>query len=220
MCNSITRRTFARLALATLIAPKSVFAQDANAIKSLNGKLNIETFRAKKAARISSAEKQTIFTVGKDAFLTDANFEAELEYDSQGLLGKLRIISGQTLAVLKPRNGRQTELLMPNSTASIRGTGFYVNVDVSKPHDYICCCYGHIEFQNSKSGQEQRLKNSYHNATEIDEKGNFVKPKFDYPYGHYDDELVLLENAVGRQPHWELPDSKMHFLSPKPLPVI
>ena len=220
MCNDITRRTFAGLAAATLIAPKSAFAQDANAIKSLNGKLNIETFKAKKAARISSVEKQTIFTVGEDAFLTDASFEAELEYDSQGVLGKLRIISGQTLAVLKPRNSRQTELLMPNSTASIRGTGFYVNVDVSKPHDYICCCYGHIEFQNSNSGQEQRLKNSYHNATAIDEHGNFVKPKFDYPYGHYDDELVLLENAVGRQPHWELPDSKMHFLSPKPLPTI
>ena len=34
------------------------------------------------------------------------------------------------------------------------------------------------------------------------------------------DELVLLESAVGRQPHWELLDAKMHFLSPKLLPVI
>ena len=67
--------------------------------------------------------------------------------------------------MLKPRIIRQTELLMPNSTVSIRGTGFYVNADVSKPHDYICCYYGHIEFQNSNKGEEQRLKNSYHYAT-------------------------------------------------------
>lgn len=220
MCNSITRRKFTRLTLGTLIAPKFAFAQNTDAIQALHGRLDIDSFKAKTAARLSAKEDQTIFRVGEDAFLTDAAFEAELELDDSGVLGKFKILSGQTLGVLKSRNNRQTALLMPNATASIRGTGFYVNVNISQPNDYICCCYGHIAFQNARSGERPQLKNSYHNAKAINDKGDFITPEFDYPYGHYDDELVLLESALGRKPHWELPQSKMHFLSPNPLPVL
>ena len=220
MCNCISRRSFTGLVVSALVMPKLTFAQNTDAIRALNGSLDIDSFKAKKAARLSSKEEQTIFAVGEDAFLTDANFEAEVELDDNGVLNKLKVLSGQTLAVLKPRNSRQTALLMPNSTASIRGTGFYVNVNISSPNDYICCCYGHIEFGASSLGERQELKNSYHNATAINDKGDFIAPEFDYPYGHYDDELVLLEQAVGRKPHWELPDAKMHFLSPNPLPKL
>lgn len=220
MCNCISRRSFTGLVVSALVMPTLTFAQNTDAIRALNGSLDIDSFKAKQAARLSSKEEQTIFAVGEDAFLTDANFEAEVELDDNGVLNKLKVLSGQTLAVLKPKNSRQTALLMPNSTASIRGTGFYVNVNISRPNDYICCCYGHIEFGASSLGEKQQLKNSYHNATAINDKGDFVTPEFDYPYGHYDDELVLLEQAVGRKPHWELPDTKMHFLSPNPLPTL
>ena len=200
--------------------PTSGFAQDYQAIKALSGQLSVDSFKANSKARIAAAAEQTLFTIGKDAFLADANFEAETELDDSGVLRKLRVLSGQTLAVLQPRTNRQTALLMPNSTASIRGTGFYVNVDVAAPHDYICCCYGHITFQDSSTGAPQELKNSYHNATAITETGDFVTPEMAYPFGHYDDELVLLESTVGRQPHWALPEGKMQFLSPTPLPKL
>lgn len=206
--------------MAPNLLPHLAFAQDTDAIRALHGSLNFDAFKAKKAARLSSEADQTIFTVGEDAFLADANFEAEIALDDEGVLSQLTILSGQVLAALKPRTNKQTTLLMPNSTASIRGTGFYANVDLLDTHDYICCCYGHILFQNASNGDGQQLKNSYHNATAIDEKGNFYAPAIDYPYGHYDDELVLLESLVDRQPHWALPDDKMHFLSPKPLPAV
>ena len=224
MCNHLSRRAFARLMAGALmaphLAPHLAFAQNTDAIRALHGTLNFEPFKAKKAARLSSEADQTIFTVGEDAFLADANFNAEIALDEAGVMTQFTILSGQVLAVLKPRTARQTDLLMPNSTASIRGTGFYANVDLLDSDDYICCCYGHILFQNASNGDVQQLKNSYHNATAIDEKGDFYQPQLDYPYGHYDDELLLLERLVGRQPHWALPDDKMHFLSPKPLPVV
>ena len=202
------------------ISPYSVLAQNTDAIRALNGKLQIDAFKAKKAARISSRSDQTLFIVGEDAFLSDANFEAELELTDEGVLGRLKILSGQALAVLKPKHNRRTELRLPNATGSIRGTEFYVNVAISQPHDYICCCYGHIAFSNSSKGETQSLKNSYHNSVAINEKGDFIKPEFNYPFGHYDDELLLLEKAVNRKPHWELPDGKTHFLSPNPLPSL
>ena len=220
MCHCISRRVFTGLALGAMMAPHNLLAQNADAIRTLNGKLDIDAFKSGKAARLAAGKAQTIFAIGDDAFLTDANFEAEIELDDAGVLSKLKVLSGQTLAALKPRTNRTTDLLLPNATGSIRGTGFYVNVDVSAPHDYICCCYGHIAFQDATSGGPQQLKNSYHNATAINQSGDFVTPAFDYPYGHYDDELVLLEKAVGRTPHWSLPDNKMHFLSPTPLPSL
>ena len=108
-------------------------------IRALHGSLDIDSFKAKKAA---SKEEQTIFAVGEDAFLTDANFEAEVELDDNGVLNKLKVLSGQTLAV-------QAEKQPTDRTFNAKLhclTGFYINVNISSPNDYICCCYVHIEF--------------------------------------------------------------------------
>ena len=201
MPHCLSRRAFTSAAISALLTPHIACAQDTDAIRALKGKLNIDSFKAKKAARIASSSQKTIFTIGEDAFLSDEHFEADIELNEDGVLRRLNILSGQALAVLKPTDRRQTALIMPNSTASVRGTGFYVNVAVSKPHDYICCCYGHITFQESSTGDHQALKNTYHNATAIDENGDFITPDMNYPFGHYDDELLLLETAVGRKPH-------------------
>jgi len=32
---------------------------------------------------------------------------------------------------------------------------------------------------------------------------------------HYDDNILNIENALGRKPRWELPDGKMILLAPK-----
>ena len=95
-----------------------------------------------------------------------------------------------------------------------------MNVREQIGHNYICCCYGHIAFQDAPNGDHQELKNRYHNATAIDQTGRFRTPPFSQPFGHYDDELVLLESAIGRTPHWQLPEGKMQFLSPDPLPKL
>ena len=220
MCDCLSRRQFTMLVASTIAIPTIARAQNVDAIRALNGALDVEAFRGKQAARLSAREAQTVFVIGEDAFLTDEAFTAEVSLDEAGVVAKLKILSGQTLAALKPRNNRATDLVMPNSTASVRGTGFYVNVGISRPHDYICCCYGHIAFNDSSTSAPQILKNSYHNATAINEIGDFVTPEFDYPYGHYDDELVMLEAAVNRRPHWHLPDDKMHFLSPQGVPQL
>lgn len=220
MCTCMSKRSFIMSATAAMLYPTFSKAQNTDAIRALSGKLNLDAFKSNNAARISTNQKKTVFVIGEDAFLSNEKFEAEIEFDNDGVLKKLKVLSGQALAALKPINRRSTELLLPNSTASVRGTGFFIDVDVSKPHDYICCCYGEIQFNNSTSGEKQHLKNSYHSATAINERGDLVSPKFNFPYGHYDDESVLLENSVGRKPHWQLPDNKMQFLSPTPLPAI
>ena len=218
MCISMSRRHLIAISAAAVTTPHLSWAQNTDAIRSLHGALDIDSFKGKKGARLK-ASQQAVFSIGGDAFLTNSALEADIEIAEDGLVQKLTILSGEALAVLKPRTSRQTALLLPNSTASIRGTGFYVNIGIEEPKNYICCCYGHIQFEENSDGMPQQLKNSYHNAVTIDETGRFGTPSMNFPFGHYDDELVMLEKQVGRAPHWQLPDNKMHFLSSKPLPL-
>lgn len=218
MCISMSRRHLIAISAAAVTTPHLSWAQNTDAIRSLHGALDIDSFKDKKGARLK-ASQQAVFSIGGDAFLTNSALEADIEIAEDGLVQKLTILSGEALAVLKPRTSRQTALLLPNSTASIRGTGFYVNIGIEEPKNYICCCYGHIQFEDNSDGTPQQLKNSYHNAVTIDETGRFGTPSMNFPFGHYDDELVMLEKQVGRAPHWQLPDNKMHFLSSKPLPL-
>lgn len=218
MCISMSRRHMIAISAAAVTTPHLSWAQNTDAIRSLHGALDIDSFKGKKGARLK-ASQQAVFSIGGDAFLTNSALEADVEIAEDGLVQKLTILSGEALAVLKPRTSRQTALLLPNSTASIRGTGFYVNIGIEEPKNYICCCYGHIQFEDNSDGAPQQLKNSYHNAVTIDETGRFGIPSMNFPFGHYDDELVMLEKQVGRAPHWQLPDDKMHFLSSNPLPL-
>ena len=54
------------------------------------------------------------------------------------------------------------KLKLPNATASVRGTGFYANVNHTHDSDYLCCCYGPIVFENAANGEVQELHNRYH----------------------------------------------------------
>ena len=220
MCQPLSRRRFSYLASAYLLSSSlPAFAQDENAIRTLHGKLDIDGFKSKTSGRLGASAPSTVFAIGEDVFLVDEDFEADISLSEAGLVEKIAILSGQALAAFKPVSSRETSLLLPNATGSIRGTGFFVNINEAKPHNYLCCCYGHIRFQDNLSGEAQELKNSYHNAVAIDEKGQFQKAPFSVPFGHFDDELVMLENQVNRTPHWQLPDGKMHFLSPAPHPL-
>ncbi|MGC6536183.1 MAG: hypothetical protein ACON44_02350 [Candidatus Puniceispirillaceae bacterium] len=219
MCGSISRRHLCVLAgSAIAMLPIASFAQDNQAIRSLHGKLNLDAFKNGQKTRLASEASDTVFIIGEDAFLADADFSADITADETGTLSEIQLLSGQLLAALKPRSNRQTALKLPNATASIRGTGFYVNADIAEAQDYICCCYGHIVFDDATDGSKQEFNTSYHNARIITAQGNFADAPYNAPYGHYDDQLVGLEKLVGRSPHWQLPDDKMHFLSPKPLP--
>ena len=220
MCQPLSRRSFACLAGASLMSlSMPAFAQEKKAVRMLHGKLDIDGFKSKTSGRLRATAPSTVFAIGQDAFLVDEDFEADISLSDAGLVDKIAILSGQALAAFKPVSSRETSLIVPNATGSIRGTGFFVNINEARPHNYLCCCYGHIQFQDNLSGQAQELKNSYHNAVAIDEKGQFQKAPFSVPFGHYDDELVMLESQVNRAPHWQLPDDKMHFLSPTPHPL-
>lgn len=216
MC--LSRRHFTALCGAACLLPHHAFSEE-RPLATLHGALDIEHFKAKQALRISAKQSQTVFSTGKDAFLVDENFEAEMTIADGGLTKSLALISGQVLAAFEPRKNRQSELLLPNATGSIRGTGFFSSVSDAHDFDYLCCCYGAIDISCRANNNTKSLETSYHNAVTITKAGDFGKSPFGVPYQHFDDELVMLENQLGRRPHWQLPNDDMRFLAPHKLPL-
>ena len=226
--DAITRRQFSTKGVIGLLmagaAPTfnlggifSASAEDKLA-RTIAGKLDIEAVRQttnqRRRVRLASQTDQTAFVIGQDAFLTDAGFEGEIEVAENGSVKALNVIAGRLLSVFEPVAGRQTELRLPNASASIRGTGCFVDVSTDSPLNYVCCCYGALAFQDSTKGDKQQLTTRYHSARHINERGDFMDPPYAVPLGHYDDQLVALETRVNRKPHWELPQNEMQFFAP------
>lgn len=220
----ISRRQFGTAALAAAglaFLPQMAFSQDAP-VRNLVGKLDIDGFKKQTNGstrfQVKAEDTQTAFSIGGDAFLANDKFVAEFEVSQTGVVAGLAITAGQVLSVFKPITGRETALETPNASASIRGTGCFVDVETDAPKTYLCCCYGEVAVQNSTTGEAQILKNAYHTARFITPEGNFAAVPYDAPLNHYDDQLVSLEAAVGREPHWQLPGGKMVFFAPSSLP--
>ena len=219
----LSRRAFTAGLIGAMSLPimSSLAFADEAPVRSLAGTLDIEGFKKQVGGnmrfKVVAKDTQTAFAIGGDAFLANEKFEAEFELSETGIVAGLAIGAGQVLSVFAPIKGRETALDTPNASASIRGTGCFVDVETDKPKTYICCCYGEVAFQNSTTGEEQVLKNKYHNARFITPEGNFANVPYQAPLHHYDDQLVALEGAVGREPHWQLPDGNMLFFAPTPL---
>lgn len=219
----VTRRFFGAglMAAASLpFMPSIAFSEEAP-VRNLVGKLDIAGFKKQTNGgtrfQVAAQDAQTAFSIGGDAFLANDKLVAEFEVSETGVVAGLAITAGQVLSVFAPIQGRKTALETPNASASIRGTGCFVDVETDKPHTYLCCCYGEVAVQNSTTGEAQILKNSYHTARFITPEGNFAEVPYNAPLNHYDDQLVALEGAVGREPHWQLPDGKLIFFAPTPL---
>ena len=220
---NVTRRQFGAgiITAASLpLIPNLAFSEN-TPVRNLVGKLDIAGFKKQTDGstkfQVVAQDTQTAFTIGDDAFLANDKLVAEFEVSQTGVVAGLAITAGQVLSVFAPIQGRQTALETPNASASIRGTGCFVDVETDSPQTYLCCCYGEVAVQNSTTGEAQILKNSYHTARFITPEGNFAEVPYNAPLNHYDDQLVALESAVDREPHWQLPDGNMLFFAPTAL---
>ena len=96
MC--LSRRHFTALCGAACLLPHHAFSEE-RPLATLHGAWILD-FKAKQALRISAKQSQTVFSTGKDAFLVDENFEAEMTIADGGLTKSLALISGQVLLPL------------------------------------------------------------------------------------------------------------------------
>ena len=202
-----SRRSLLALAGATAMTPLITLAEG---IQVLTGKAS--SLGAKKL-RISVTENDTLIKVGHDAMLAQAGAELELT-EGGGGIKELVLEAGRVLSVFRP-DGQERTIKNHGVTAGVRCTAVYTH----RMHGqtYFCVCYGAVDYQYQ--GLTDRVETNYHQAR-IFSEGTISRSNYGAPAMHYDDELAMLERSVGREPHWTLPDGKMKFKRPGPLPVI
>jgi hypothetical protein len=144
-----------------------------------------------------------VFVIGKDAFLVRENTRIELAGEKSGqgkgagsIVKNIKVEAGKVLSVFGLA-GKRIETA--TVVAGTRGTGIYIEAEPDLT--YLCLCYGSIELRAAaRTDAREQFSSQYHEARYIlpGQSGKtFLKaPKIN----HEDEELVMLEALVGREP--------------------
>ncbi len=156
-----------------------------------------------------------IFVVGKDAFILRSNSSLTLEPEAaqnttekakDALVNTLRLVTGKLLSVFgKTRHRIKT----PTATIGIRGTGVYVESETER--SYVCTCYGTTDISAvNDSSSSETIVSEHHDAPRYvyasGDQGQLIEPA---PFKNHDDEeLLLIEELVGRRPPFPVPGGR------------
>lgn len=142
----------------------------------------------------TGADSQAVVAVKGDAFLLRSSTIIEIQGRGD-TLSNLIVAGGRVLSVFskKPLTVRAA-----NATIGIRGTGAYVEVE--PPGVYFCLCYGEAVIDGPRM-ESKVVKTTHHESPlVISESGGIMRADPGPFKNHSDDELILLEALVGREP--------------------
>lgn len=143
-----------------------------------------------------------VIVLGKDAYLlrdsTSVVFEPNK--DQPGVLESVLIATGKVLSVFEKRPaGAGIRIKAQAATIGIRGTGCYI--EIQERRTYFCLCYGEAAVDGGGMAATKIIKTTHHeNPVWLDEHGGIMKVEDAGFANHSDDELVMLEKLIGRQP--------------------
>jgi hypothetical protein len=143
--------------------------------------------------RVSTgAGSQAVVVVGSDAFLLRSN--TSIEVKGSGALSELSVATGKVLSVFAKK---PVSIKAASASIGIRGTGAYLELDPDSV--YFCLCYGEAQIEgpgiaarNVQTTHHEQPLFLRHGATMRIEPAGFRD--------HKDEELVMLESLVGREP--------------------
>jgi hypothetical protein len=178
-------------------------------VHSLEGTVTVNGVAARVATpvkpgdRISTgANSNAVVVVGKDVFLLRANTTIVLEpaQGQRGVLAQVAIVTGKVLSVLERRiEARRVSYRVASATIGIRGTGFYIEAQPERT--YFCLCYGEASIDGPGMSESKIVKTTHHESPLwLDDRGGSMKAEKGPFMNHTDDELILLEKLVGREP--------------------
>lgn len=162
---------------------------------TVNGKPAVVGTPVTPRDRVSTGPgSMAVIVLKDDAFLVRENTTFEFA-ESGGILNRVLIQTGRVLSVF----GRKpVTIKAASATIGIRGTGAYVEVDPGKV--YFCLCYGEADLDGPGMAT-RRIKTTHHESPLVITDGAGAMAAAPGPVmNHTDDELVLLESLVGREP--------------------
>ena len=181
-----------------LPAGRSIYRLDGQA--SINGQPATLTSTIRPGDEIRTGPRsRVVFAVDQDAFLLRENSRMQLEAPN-AVISTVRMLTGALLSVF----GRRRQPLRVSTsvaTIGIRGTGIYV--ESNPEQSYVCTCYGETQLQTADDPSiSETVVSQQHDAPRYilapGAASNRIQPA---PFiNHTDDELVMLEALVGREP--------------------
>ena len=142
----------------------------------------------------TAAGGEAVFVIGNNAFLQREN--SEFAVDASAGVMTLRYISGRVLSVFGKGKKR---LDTPTAIIGIRGTACYIEAGAALT--YCCLCYGSAVITAKANPHARRIVRTRHHESPfyIDGAGEkLIRPA--KASNHTDDELIMLEELVGRRP--------------------
>jgi hypothetical protein len=175
---------------------------------TVNGKPAVANMRISANDSIETAKgAELVFVHADNAYIVrESSRMTVAEQQSQGnvVQSALRLITGKVLAVFAP--GKPQRVLTTTATIGIRGTGVYTEADPEQT--YFCTCYGVTDINATNDKQSRKTVKSRHHdePVYILAKAKEGKSIRSAPFiNHTDQELMLIETLVGREPPFVFP---------------
>lgn len=176
---------------------------------SVNGSRATLDTRIGGGARIKTGpDSEFVYAVGDSAYIARPNTEIVVETArSESLIVTgLRLVTGKLLSVFG--SGRPVQLSTTIASVGIRGTGVYLESDPEQT--YFCTCYGVADVAALKDPDSKETVAASHHDRPLyilagEPSGKNIR---DAPFiNHTDQELMLIETLVGREPPFVFPKS-------------
>jgi len=200
-------------ALADILGGRPEKLPPDRSIYRLSGPVTVNGVAATLSTRIGPTDTietgkgaEIVFVVADNAYMLRESSTLNLARQSQGnvISDVLRLLTGKLLAVFP--QGKAHRLQTVTSTVGIRGTGVYVESDPEQT--YFCTCYGTTDVTANNDPQSTKTVQSRHHDEPLyilakAAQGKSIRRA---PFiNHTDQELMLIETLVGRQPPFIFP---------------
>lgn len=170
-------------------------------VNRLEGAITVNGRPGKEGTPVSPGDRvatgrasQAVIIISNDAFLMRPDTTIDFE-GRGGALASIAVATGKVLSVFSKK-----PMVIKAATASIgiRGTGAYLEVEAGRV--YFCLCYG--EAQVDGPGMESKVVKTRHHESPLylTDDGGFMRAEPGPVVNHTDEELIMLESFVGREP--------------------
>ena len=146
--------------------------------------------------RISTGPaSQAVIVVGSDAFLLRSQTIIEVQ-GREGILSEMLVTTGRVLSVFSKK---PVDIKASTASIGIRGTGAYLEVEERLV--YFCLCYGEALVSGPGMSSSRLVKTTHHEQPLLlRDEGGIMRAEPGPFQNHSDEELIMLEALVGREP--------------------
>lgn len=216
LATGLLAATPAQQALAGLFGDRPKPLPPGRSIYKLEGRVLVNGVQATLETQIGAtdvvetgSDGNIVFVVGQDAMLMRNNSKLVLtpqtgkQTITQNVINNMRLLAGQLLTVFAKR--RHT-IETPTVVIGVRGTGVYL--ETNPDETYLCTCYGIVDLTaTSDKTSRETIESKHHDKPRYiaanGAKGNRIRSA---PMkNHTDQELMLIEEIVGRTPPFVFP---------------